>query len=234
MNFRATAYLRTSSASNVDGDSPYRQGGAVMSYAERQNITVLSCFWDAAVSGADPIEQRAGFRALLLHCEVEGIDTIIVEEPSRFARSVLAQELGIILLNKLGIRLLTSYGEDLTDQSHPAKNAQRQMAGLMAEYEKANTVMRLRHARDRVRAERGKCEGRKSHAESRPEIIREVRRLARRSPKTGKRRSFREISTELARLGFVTLTGRPISHTTVISLVAGGFPSGCDRRRDRT
>ena len=36
-----------------------------------------------------------------------------------------------------------------------------------------------------VKAERGKCEGRKSHAEKRPEVVAEARRLRRASPTTG-------------------------------------------------
>lgn len=220
MKSLATAYLRTSSATNVDGDSPHRQSDAIMAFAARQGIEVVSSFWDAAVSGADPIEAREGFLALLAHCEADGITTVVVEDPSRFARSMLAQELGVLLLTKRGLRLLTATGEDLTDHSHPAKNAHRQMAGLMAEYEKANTVLRLRAARERVKADRGKCEGRKSHIELRPELVQEARRLARRSPKTGRKRSLRGIAVELAALGYVTAHGRPLSHSTVMKLVA--------------
>src|SRR5262245_30498200 len=65
MKMLATAYLRTSSATNVDGDSPHRQSDAIMAFAARQGIEVVSSFWDAAVSGADPIEAREGFLALL-------------------------------------------------------------------------------------------------------------------------------------------------------------------------
>ena len=44
----------------------------------------------------------------------------------------------------------------------------RQIAGAFAEYEKARLVSKLRHARERVRQEKGKCEGRKPHVELRP------------------------------------------------------------------
>lgn len=220
MDRRALAYLRTSSATNVDGDSPHRQGDAIMAFADRAGAEVVACYWDAAVSGADPIEARKGFADLLDQCAADGISTVIVEDASRFARSMLAQELGVLLLNKRGIRLITSRGEDLTDQSHPAANAHRQMAGLMAEYEKANTVLRLRLARERVRAARGKCEGRKSRAELSPALVADARRLARRSPKTGRKRSLRGIAAELATLGHVTGAGRPLSHSTIRKLVA--------------
>jgi hypothetical protein len=44
-------------------------------------------------------------------------------------------------------------------------------------------------------------EGRKSHAEARPEVVLEAKRLRRASPLNGKRRSFRKISRELAEMG---------------------------------
>jgi agmatinase len=45
-------------------------------------------------------------------------------------------------------------------------------------------------ARARVKAAKGKCEGRKSHAEKRPEAVAEAKRLRRASPTTGERRSL--------------------------------------------
>jgi hypothetical protein len=41
----------------------------------------------------------------------------------------------------------------------------RQIAGAFAELEKARLVAKLRHARERIRSERGKCEGRKTRVE---------------------------------------------------------------------
>ena len=67
---------------------------------------------DAAVSGADPIEKRPGFAALLDRIEDNGVRTVIVEDASRFARELMAQELGITLLISRGVRLLTASGDD--------------------------------------------------------------------------------------------------------------------------
>jgi hypothetical protein len=44
-------------------------------------------------------------------------------------------------------------------------------------------------------------EGRKGYAETNPELVREAKRLARKSPKTGEKRSLREIAEELEKLG---------------------------------
>ncbi len=77
----------------------------------------------------------------------------------------------------------------------------RQIAGAFAEYEKARLVSKLRHARERVRQEKGKCEGRKPHGELRPEAVALAKRLHRASPKTGKRMSLRKIAATLAEAG---------------------------------
>jgi DNA invertase Pin-like site-specific DNA recombinase len=88
----------------------------------------------------------------------------------------------------------------------------RQILGAVAEFEKANLVAKLRGARDRASAAAGRrIEGRKGYAETNPKLVREAKRLARKSPKTGEARSLREIAAELARLGHITATGRPCS-----------------------
>ena len=58
----ALAYLRTSSAANVgtDKDSEKRQRHAIQGFAKRGGFEIIAEFYDAAVSGADPIETRAG------------------------------------------------------------------------------------------------------------------------------------------------------------------------------
>jgi DNA invertase Pin-like site-specific DNA recombinase len=115
----ALAYLRTSSAANVgtDKDSEKRQRHAIQGFAKRAGFGIVDEFYDAAVSGADPIETRAGFAALLDRIEGNGVRTVIVEDASRFARELMAQESGITLLISRGVQLLTASGDDLTAQA---------------------------------------------------------------------------------------------------------------------
>ena len=65
----------------------------------------------------------------------------------------------------------------------PSRKMMRQIAGAFAEYEKARLVSKLRHARERVRQEKGKCEGRKPHVELRPEAVALAKRLHRAAPR---------------------------------------------------
>jgi Resolvase, N terminal domain len=93
---------------------------------------------DPGVSGADPIEVRPGFSALLDRIEGNGVHTVIVEDASRFVRELVTQELGIIALIKRGVRVLTASGDDLTDSSDPSRKMMRQIAGSFAEIRKGS------------------------------------------------------------------------------------------------
>jgi DNA invertase Pin-like site-specific DNA recombinase len=72
----------------------------------------------------------------------------VIEDARRFARDLVAQELGILLLIKRGVRLLTANGDDLCDTSDPSRvmMRQRQIAGAFPQYEKDRLVARLRRA----------------------------------------------------------------------------------------
>ena len=218
----ALAYLRTSSAVNVgtDKDSEKRQRHAIQGFAKRAGFGIVDEFYDAAVSGADPIETRAGFAALLDRIEGNGVRTVIVEDASRFARELMAQELGITLLISRGVQLLTASGDDLTASDDPTRKMMRQIAGAFAEYEKARLVSKLRHARERVRQEKGKCEGRKPHGELRPEAVALAKRLHRASPKTGRRMSLRKIAAALAEAGHLNERGQPFNPKSIVAMVA--------------
>ena len=214
-NRKSVAYLRTSSGTNAgpDKDSEKRQRVAIQRYARRAGITVVEWFNDPAVSGADPIEARPGFAALLDRIENNGVKLVLVEDASRFARDLVAQELGLLMLIKRGVRVLTAGGDDMTDTSDPSRIMMRQIAGSFAQYEKARLVHKLKTARDRKKALTGKCGGRKPLAELRPEVAALARQLH------AQRMSLRKISTALAEQGHVTAGGRPYSANAVQALL---------------
>jgi len=220
----AVAYLRTSSAANVGADrySDKRQRAAIQAFARRGGYELVAEHYDAAVSGADPIEGREGFAALLDRIENNGVRTVIVEDASRFARELVVQELGIALLAKRGVRLLTASGDDLTDSDDLGRKMMRQVAGAFAEYEKRRLVAKLRSGRQRKRLETGKkVGGRKSHAELWPGAVVLAKRLRRANPKTGDRLSFREISKRLKDAGHVNERGQPFNPQSVRAMLEG-------------
>jgi len=220
---KAVAYCRTSSAANVGSDkhSETRQLEAIHGFARQSGMKIVGEFRDPAVSGADPIEARPGFMALLDFIEEDGVRVVVVEDATRFARDLIVQEAGILALVDRGVQVVTATGDDLTVTEDPFRVAMRQIAGAFAQLEKARLVSKLRAARDRKRATGAKVEGRKSLGEREGglALVAEAKRLHRRSPKTGERRSLREIAAELARQGYVSASGRPFSTSVVKRLV---------------
>ena len=88
-------------------------------------------------------------------------------------------------------------------------------------------VAKLKGARDRKKAETGKCGGRKSYAERSAEMVKKgegdmvaiAKKLAR-YPVNGHKRSLREIAAELEAQGFKTETGKTFAATAVARMLA--------------
>jgi DNA invertase Pin-like site-specific DNA recombinase len=217
----AFAYLRTSSAANVgpDKDSDKRQRAAIAAFAKAHGYRIADEFYDAAISGADPIGERPGFEAMLKRLASNGVRTIIVETPDRFARDLAVQLAGHDMLKALGIALVPASAPDFFIEETPTAELVRQVLGAIAQFEKASAVARLAAARKRKREDSGKCEGRKSHAERRPETVRLAKRLHRLNRKTGARPSLRAISARLAAEGHLNEHRRPFAAKSVAAML---------------
>jgi predicted site-specific integrase-resolvase len=111
---KAIAYFRTSSATNVgrDKDSLKRQRAAVLTSAKPVGYEIAEEFYDAAVSGADAIDERSGFAATLQRLLGNGVRTIIVETASRFARDLIVQETEWRFLRNADVTLIAADSPD--------------------------------------------------------------------------------------------------------------------------
>jgi DNA invertase Pin-like site-specific DNA recombinase len=206
---KAVAYLRTSSKANVgpDKDSDKRQRAAIAAYAKASGFEIVGEFYDQAVSGADPITDRPGFAEMLAALLANGARTIIVESPDRFARDLMVQLAGHDLLKAQGVALIAASAPQHFLEETPTAVMVRQILGAVAQFEKATTVAKLAAARRRKRIATGmKVEGRKSHAEARPDVVKVAKMLARKKPKGG-RLSLRAIAAEMAARRFLTSAG---------------------------
>ena len=220
---KAFGYIRTSSAANVgqDKDSQVRQRLAIEAYAKSQKIEIVDWYADEAVSGADAIEDRPGFATLLDRIEGNGVRTVLVEDASRFARQMLVQELGVMALQQRGVRVFTATGDELTATDDPSKVMIRQMMAAFAQFEKARLVSKLAAARKRKKEATGKCEGRKSIHETKPETVQLAKKLRRKMPKGGQM-SLRDIAAELARQGHLNERGEVYNPKTIASMLKQG------------
>lgn len=223
----AFAYLRTSSAANVgaDRDSDKRQLEAIQQFADRNGYQVVGTFYDAAVSGADHISERAGFTSMLEAISANGCKTIVVESAHRFARDLLVQEIGYQQLADMGVTLIAADSPHSFVDDTPTAKLIRQVLGAVAEFDKAMVVAKLRGARDRKSALVGKrIEGRKPLHETAPDAVLLAKRLRRASPKTGERRSIRKIASMLADAGHVGSKGKAFAPSVVKTMIEGPAP----------
>lgn len=223
---KAIAYLRTSSAANVgaDKDSENRQRSAIEAFAKLAGFEIVAEFYDAAVSGAETIDARPGFAELLKRIEGNGVRTIVVETANRFARDLIVQETGYAMLRERGINLIAVDSPNAFLDDGPTSKLIRQVLGAVAEFDKAMTVAKLRGARERLRRSGRRVEGRTPAHVLYPKATAEAKRLRRANPKNGERRSFRDISADLAKAGLTTKAGKPFTATAVKRMVEGPVP----------
>ncbi|MDB5658025.1 MAG: recombinase family protein [Cypionkella sp.] len=211
----AFAYLRTSSATNVGEakDSDKRQSLAIAAFARARGYVIVETFYDAAVSGTDPIETRPGMLALLDAVLANGTHTILVESPDRFARDAIVQELGHRLLKERGIDLIPTTAPDYFTVDTPTTQLVRTILGAFSAFERMTLNAKLKGARDRNSAALGRrVEGRKPVDDI---IIADAKRLYRRNPKTGKRRSLRDIAAALP----LQASGKPYNQGSIIQML---------------
>ena len=218
---KAVAYLRTSSLTNVgeDKDSAKRQRDAIAAFASRAGYELVAEFADEGVKGADAVDVRPGFGAMLKRIAGNGVRTIIVESASRFARDLVTQETGFGFLQRLGVTLIAADSPDSFLDDGPTAVLIRQVLGAVSQFEKAALVAKLRAARERRKRETGKCGGRQSVAESSPETVALARKLVR-YPANGRRRSLRDVAAQLAAAGHITRKGTPYGAAAVARMVA--------------
>jgi DNA invertase Pin-like site-specific DNA recombinase len=214
----AIAYLRTSSAANVgsDKDSDKRQRAAIASFAKAHGYRIVDEFYDAAVSGADPVTERPGFRAMLDRIAGNGVRVILVESPDRFARDLAVQLTGHDYLRSLGVELVPTSAPDFFTTDTPTAVLVRQVLGAVSQFEKASLVAKLRAARERKIAAGGRGSGRFTYAQKVPEVVALVRELH------GQRQSLRQISKTLAAQGHLTGGGKPYTATAVQKMLRRG------------
>jgi DNA invertase Pin-like site-specific DNA recombinase len=138
---------------------------------------------------------------------------ILVESPDRFARDLTVQLTGHDFLKSLGIALIPTTAPDYFTEDTATAVLVRQVLGAIAQFEKTSLVAKLKAARDRKKAVTGKCGGRQSYAEAKPDTVALARKLRER------RMSLRKIAAELAKQGHLTVNGKPYVATAVQAML---------------
>lgn len=161
---KAFAYLRVSGKAQVDGDGFPRQLEAVKKYASKHDLKIVQVYREEGISGTKELENRPALQDLLLALYSNGVKTVIIERLDRLARDLMVQETIIADMRKKGIEIISVAEPDLMVDD-PSRKLMRQIFGAIAEYDKAMIVMKLRGARQRKKAQTGRCEGEKPYGD---------------------------------------------------------------------
>lgn len=220
----AVAYYRTSSATNVgnDKDSLKRQQDAVHAYARAHRLEIIQEFYDAAVGGADPVQSREGFDAMLAYLLANGARIVLVESASRFARDLVVQITGHALLKRHGIELIPVDAPAHFTEDTPTAIMVRAVLGAVAEFEKNTLVARLRKARDRKSAAVGRrIEGNPAWKDQGPppEVVKAAKAASARGL------SLRQVSAQLAKKGFKAPSGKLYGAQSIARMLKKGLTS---------
>ena len=185
-------------------------------FSELPKKSTMTLPHEEGVSGTKEESDRPAFQEMIAEIPGDGVTTIIIEGMDRPAGEYRIRETLLIYLASKGISLITARTEPIvTDevQADPMKKAPIQIQGILAELEKSLPAKKLRNARDKARAERGKYEGRRSYMEAAPEVIEQINKL-RRKPKGGRRMTYVQVAEELNRKGFKTVSGKEFTGQT--------------------
>jgi DNA invertase Pin-like site-specific DNA recombinase len=161
---KAFAYLRVSGKGQIQGDGFPRQLAAIRSYAQTHDVRIVQVFREEGVCGAMESADRPAWSELMIALHADGVKTIIIEKLDRLARDLMVQEATIGDLQKHNFTLISVAEPDLM-ATDPTRILMRQLMGAVAQYDKSQIVLKLRGARQRMKAAEGRCEGRKPYGD---------------------------------------------------------------------
>lgn len=156
-------YIRVSGKAQVDKDGPDRQRQAVSEFITLNKLVFAGEFFEQGVSGTVEGMDRPQFSEMIAYCETRDVKAIVVERLDRLARDLMVQEIMLAECRKAGISVFSvdqGKAEDIASNgADPTRILIRQIMGALAQWEKSVIVKKLKAARDRKKAETGRCEG---------------------------------------------------------------------------
>jgi len=185
-------YMRTSTLTNVKGDSVKRQKSSIMKWVKSNGYIVKGQYWDVE-SGSKDTMDRPEFMRMISDSERMGIRVLVFSDQSRLSRDIIVQESTYRLLSSRGYSLISSENPNSFLEDTPTSNLIRQIMGSFCEFDRSSTVSKLKVSRIRkkesnykkgisgvTRNRTGKCEGRKRILEIYPELESFILKLSKR------------------------------------------------------
>lgn len=211
----AVAYLRVSTDDQHLGEEAQR--ASITSWAARNGVTIATWSVDHGISGAAPVEERAGLLEALDGLRSHRAGVLVLARRDRLARDVMLAVIVERMVTDAGARVVSCAGEG-TDvaMGDPTGILVRGMIDLLAQYERALIALRTRAA---LRAKRARGEragevpwGYRDVGDGRlVPVEHELRVAARARELRDQGLTQREIVKRLAIEGIVSRAGTPLA-----------------------
>jgi len=162
MNRPVVAYVRVSSDGQENGDGFTRQLAAIHGYAEKNGCQIIQVFKEVKTGTSDAAERPAMSEMIEFLREHRECTTAVIEKLDRLARDVVIQEGIIGKFLGLNLTVVSTCEPDLCSND-PSRVFVRQILGAVAQLDRSLIVAKLKSARERKKAETGRCEGQKPY-----------------------------------------------------------------------
>lgn len=219
------SYIRVSSKGQLDGDGPARQRDAITKFCTAHKLIQTWEFFERGVSGT--VEVREAFTEMLSWIDNSAVEAVVVEKLDRLARDLMVSEFLLTELRKRNVKVFAvdqgAMIDMATNEGDPTRKLIRQIIGALAEWEKSQLVVKLRVARQRKKAQTGRCEGGEPYGQSSREKV--PGRNAKERAILGLIKLWREtMSTEsIAKLlsdgGYLNRFGKPFTRQGILHLI---------------
>lgn len=218
---RIFSYIRVSGKGQVGGEGPDRQREECSRFCSVHGCVNMGEFFEKGVSGTVEGMDRPEFAAMVeaITCRRmngQEIDGIVVERMDRFARDLMVQEVLLKQCRENKIKVFAADREivDLaSDDGDPTRTLIRQVMGALAQWEKSQTVLKLRKAREAVKRKTGRCEGAKEFYTPEKVVVKIVELFIR------PEHTLKEAAAVLNENGCTTMAGKPWAEHSVFKLL---------------
>ncbi len=161
----ALGYVRVSGAAQINGSGPDRQKEIITGFAKAAGYQLVPAvsnsgwYEDLAVSGTKALKARDGLTMAVQHCKAEKIGAIIMEKTDRLLRDA---QIGLAIAAEIigdGIELIDAAdgSKMVLDNDEPTLKLFTQFKAIIAEWDKNNTVARLKYGRRAKRKKTGRA-----------------------------------------------------------------------------
>jgi DNA invertase Pin-like site-specific DNA recombinase len=132
----AIAYLRVSTAEQVEGFGLAVQERAIREYCKPHGLRLVALYRDEGQSGSNGLDDRTGLAEALIELEARHASALVVYRLDRLARDLLLQETLIAKLQRVGSEIISVTEPDIRG-GDPTRDLVRQVLGAISQYERA-------------------------------------------------------------------------------------------------